>query len=251
MDRWRVAANLATLGNATLGVGAILYTLAGNPLWAMLLIVSGIAFDGLDGIFSRRSLNPGHPLFGRVADSIADAITFGLAPATLIIVHTANHSQWNGWITWAFVVGVAYVALALARLVYFTARGFQRNDFLGVPTPQSALTVVILTLAFDVPAFLGILPSAFLLGAAAVGALMIVPVPVPKIRQHSRLRPAMIVTGVAIAIALVPLQFRPAFDSPLYYAAAAAAAVAAGGVLSYYLWGPSVASVTPAPPSHA
>ena len=93
-DRWRVAANLATLANALLGVGAILYVLGGNKLWAMLLIACALGFDGLDGMFSRRSPNPAG-LFGRVADSIADGITFGLAPAFLIAVHTSNVGTWQ------------------------------------------------------------------------------------------------------------------------------------------------------------
>src|SRR5579862_5652503 len=115
MDRFRTAANLATAANGVLGVGAILYLLAGNPLWAMLLIASGIAFDGLDGLLSRRSPR-GPGTFGRVADSVADAITFGLAPALLVAYHSDHASIWAGWSTAALVVGAAVAVLAIARL---------------------------------------------------------------------------------------------------------------------------------------
>ena len=107
-DRWRVGANLATLANGLLGVGAVLYTLAGNKVWALLLIAMAIGFDGLDGILSRRSLRP-PSRFGRVADSVADATTFGLAPAVLLAVHTSNGA------TWAPFAG-ATTAVAIARL---------------------------------------------------------------------------------------------------------------------------------------
>ncbi|NNN16757.1 MAG: hypothetical protein HKL79_00090, partial [Thermoplasmata archaeon] len=77
-DRWRAAANAATLGNLLLGIGAIAYVVLGNPVFAMLLIALGVAFDGMDGLLARRSLTLGGR-FGRIADSVADAVTFGLA----------------------------------------------------------------------------------------------------------------------------------------------------------------------------
>ncbi len=236
-DRWRVAANLATLANALLGIGAILYVLGGNPVWAMLLIAAAIAFDGLDGIFSRRS--PGPPrAFGRYADSVADAITFGLAPAFLIAVHTANTSAWQPWATWTTVAAAGYLAAAIARLVYFTARGFERPYFLGVPTPQSALALIVALLFHDTPAFQTVQPVAVLIGVTALAVLMVAPIPYPKIRRGARLRIPMAVTGVAAVLALLPLQFRPAMGTPLYLLALAAAYVLLVGVAIYYVVGP-------------
>ena len=236
-DRWRTAANLATTANAALGVGAILYTLAGNPLWAMLLIACGIGFDGLDGLLSRRSRAP-PSVFGRVADSVADAITFGLAPAVLIAVHTSDRAIWAPFLGIALVVAAAYAAATVARLIYFTARAYERRDFLGVPTPESALAVVVALLFHDVPGFQTVQPIGVLIGASALAVLMVVPIPYPKIRRGSPLRIPMIVTAVAAALALVPLQFRPAAGSPLFDLAYAAAAVMFAGVALYYVAGP-------------
>ena len=250
MDRWRTYANLATLANGLVGLGAILYTLAGNKLWAMLLIVCGLGFDGLDGIFARRGpvqLGP----FGRLADSLADAISFGLAPALLIAVHTDHASQWQAWTTAAWLTGSLFAAFAIARLTYFTIRGYQRPYFLGAPTPQSALAIVVLVLFGDLPAFWGTDPPLVLIGAALVAVVMILPLSFPKIRRGARLRAAMAVTGGALVVALVPLQLRPAVDSPLYLLALGASLVSAVGVASYYLWGPQTvvrppSEVTPA-----
>jgi phosphatidylserine synthase len=245
-DRWRIAANLATLANATVGVGAIVYTVAGNRLWGLLLIVCGIAFDGMDGLFSRRSAAAGSG-FGRVADSIADAITFGLAPATIVLVHTNDTSLWNQFMVEAWIVASLYFALAVARLSYFTVRGYHRPDFLGAPTPQSALAMVIVVLAFDLPGFLGTVPLAFFGLIGAVAILMVVPIPFPKIRRGNPLRPATIATGIALVVALVPLQFRPAAGSFVYDLTAVATAIAAAGIVLYYVWGPlTVASTPPA-----
>ncbi|MGI0071126.1 MAG: CDP-alcohol phosphatidyltransferase family protein [Thermoplasmata archaeon] len=236
-DRWRVGANLATLANALLGIGAILYVLAGNKLWAMLLVAAAIGFDGLDGILSRRSRLPPSS-FGRYADSIADGITFGLAPGFLIAVHTSDAATWAPWAGAAVVLAGAYFAAALARLVYFTARGFQRSYFLGVPTPQAALALIVALLFHDTPAFQSVQPLAVLIGTVVIAVMMVVPVPYPKIRREAILRWPMTVTAVATGLALLILQFHPAIGSPFFLLALGASYSLLVGVASYYLLGP-------------
>ena len=236
-DRWRVLANLATLANATLGVGAILYVLAGNKLWAMLLVACAIGFDGWDGVLSRRSTVPPSP-FGRVADSVADAVSFGVAPAFLIAVHTSDTATWQPWEPLAIALAVVYLAAAIARLTYFTARAYQRPYFLGAPTPQSALALIVALLFHDTPAFQTVQPIGVLVAVSALATLMVVPVPFPKIRRGAVLRLPMVVTAVAAALALVPLQFQLARGSALYEFAYGASVVLLIGVASYYLLGP-------------
>jgi len=236
-DRWRVFANLATLANGLLGVGAVLYVLAGNKLWAMLLIACAIGFDGLDGMFSRRSASPSGS-FGRVSDSVADAVTFGVAPAFLVAVHTGDLGLWAPWSSVALLLAAVYLAAAVARLTYFTARSFEYSHFLGVPTPQSALALIAVVLFHYTPAFQGVAPLGVFVGVAIVAVMMVVPVPYPKLRRGSPLRLPMAATAVAAALVLVPLQFRPPVGSPLYDLAYAAAVAFLVGVASYYLVGP-------------
>ena len=245
-DRWRVGANLATLANALLGVGAILYVLAGNKLWAMFLITAAIGFDGLDGLLSRRSRLPPSP-FGRYADSVADGVTFGLAPAFLIAVHTSNTGLWSPWEPLALGLAAVYFAAAIGRLVYFTARGFSHGYFLGVPTPQAALALTVALLFHDTPAFQTVQPVAVLIGTAIIAVMMVVPVPYPKIRAGSILRAPMAVTGVAAAIALVLLQFHPGSGSVVYLLALGAAYSMLVGVAAYDLRGPFTVDRRPHP----
>jgi CDP-diacylglycerol--serine O-phosphatidyltransferase len=239
-DRWRAGANLATLANAVLGVGAVLYVLAGNKLWAMLLIACAIGFDGLDGILSRRSPAPASR-FGRVADSVADAVSFGIAPAFLIAVH-GDAATWQSWEPLAVALAAVYLAAAVARLTYFTTRAFDRGEFLGVPTPQSALALVVLVLFLDTPGFWTVQPLAELVGVAVLSAMMVVPVRYPKVHRGSPLRGAMAATAVFAALALVPLQFHFATGSPLYEFADGASVAFLIGVASYYLLGPLTVS---------
>lgn len=243
-DRWRIGANLATLGNGLLGVGAILYTLAGNKLWAMLLVAIAIGFDGLDGILSRRSRLPPSG-FGRYADSIADATTFGVAPAVMIAVHTSDVGAWQPYLSLAAALAVAYGAAAFARLIYFTARGHLHPYFIGVPTPQSALAVIVALLFHDTPALRGVAPVGVLAGAAVIAVLMVVPVRFPKIRRGSALRLPAAATAALAAVSLVLLQFRPAPGSLPYLLAEGAAFGFLVGVASYYLLGPFTVPRTP------
>jgi phosphatidylserine synthase len=233
----RVAANLATLANGLLGAGAILYTLAGNKLWAMLLIGCGIGFDGLDGLLSRRAGGPPSST-GRILDSVADAITFGLAPGFLIAVHTEHASLWAPWGTYALLVGAFVIALAWGRLVYFTWRGWARPHFVGASTPQNALALIVLILFFDAPGFFGTNPPIVLVAAALLAVLMVSPIPYPKLRRGVPIRWAMVGTAVALGVCLVPLQFRPAMGTPFYILGEVAAIAAAVGLAGYYILGP-------------
>jgi CDP-diacylglycerol--serine O-phosphatidyltransferase len=237
MDRYRLAANLATLANGLVGVGAVAYILAGNPLWAMLLIASGVVFDGMDGLLSRRSPQSSGA-FGRTADSISDAITFGAAPALLIAFHTDHGTIWGPWADWTRGIGLMVGGLAVARLIYFTLRGFHYPYFVGAPTPQTALAVIVAALFFDVPAFLGVQPAPFLFVSGALALLMVAPIPFPKIRRGSVLRPVATVTACALAIALFVFQFRPSGGSLAFYVAVGATFVATVGTAAYYLAGP-------------
>jgi phosphatidylserine synthase len=239
-DRWRVGANLATLANGLLGVGAILYTLAGNKLWAMLLIACAIGFDGLDGILSRRS--PAPPArFGRVADSVADGTTFGLAPAFLIAVHTSNAATWAPWEALTLALAAAYFAAAAARLAYFTTKAHDLPYFRGVPTPESALALIVALLFHDTPAFQSVQPIGLLTGVAILAVMMVVPVPYPKVRRGSPFRFVAIATGVLAGLALVPLPFRPLPGSALFGIAEIASLGLLVGVACYYLLGPFLA----------
>jgi archaetidylserine synthase len=236
-DRWRIGANLATLANAVLGVAAILYVVAGNKLWAMLLIATAIGFDGLDGLLSRRSQAPPSG-FGRVADSTADAITFGLAPAALLAVHTSNVSSWAPYSAWTAAVAAGYFAAAVARLVAFTRRSPPLPHFLGVPTPQAALAIVVVLLFHDTPGYAGVQPVGVLIGATVVAILMVAPIPYPKIRRGSTLRLPSAATAAFAAVALVPLQFHPAGGTAIATVAELGAFGFLVGVAVYYVLGP-------------
>ncbi|HEV2317437.1 MAG TPA: CDP-alcohol phosphatidyltransferase family protein [Thermoplasmata archaeon] len=234
---YQAGANAATLANAVLGVGAIGYTLAGNKLFALLLVVGAIGFDGLDGLLHRRGGGP-PTLTGRILDSSADAISFGIAPGFLLAVHTYAAQSFGPYATVALLVGIEVAVLALVRLVYFTLRSYARPYFLGASTPQTTLALVALVLLFDQPGFLGSEPILLLGVAALLAPLMVAPIPFPKIRRGASLRWLMTATSVALALALVPAQFVPARGSAIFLVSEAATWAATFGVAVYYILGP-------------
>jgi CDP-diacylglycerol---serine O-phosphatidyltransferase len=153
--------SLFTIGTLICGYVAILSTLKGAELLAAGAVVTGapaafdtaarligwaIVFDGLDGRVARLTNSASN--FGREFDSLADVITFGVAPAFLAYswgvqaVHQAySHNlvyylEKVGW-----VVGFAFVICGAARLARFNIdRGApsDRKYFVGLPIPAGA-----------------------------------------------------------------------------------------------------------------
>ncbi|MEE3207552.1 MAG: CDP-alcohol phosphatidyltransferase family protein [Candidatus Thermoplasmatota archaeon] len=152
--------DLATLGNAGCGLLAITYFLDGTRsaiLIGMLLLVVGAFLDSIDGMLVRR-YGSSHR-FGPLLDSMADMVSFCLAPMALI--YTLCHNLSRGpafslsgdWdvpnmlaLTGALLVGLLGV-LRLARFTY--EREEQLRHFSGMPTPAMMVLVLIVCLRFS------------------------------------------------------------------------------------------------------
>jgi CDP-diacylglycerol--serine O-phosphatidyltransferase len=148
--------NLMTAGNLFCGFGAILRILEGVLLQfsgqsatakfhdAVWFILGAFIFDMLDGRLARLG---GHESpFGREFDSLADIVSFGLAPALLIYKIVLQESPRFGWLV-AFVY-LACGALRLARFNCIAAAGGPSADkeFKGFPIPAAAGLIASLTL---------------------------------------------------------------------------------------------------------
>lgn len=154
-----VLPSLFTIGTLICGYVAILSTLKGAELvaagaggassafdQAARLIGWAIVFDGLDGRIARLTNSVSN--FGREFDSLADVITFGVAPAFLAYAwgvqgvrpfyphNLVYYIEKIGW-----VVGFAFVICGAARLARFNIdRGASsdRRYFVGLPIPAGA-----------------------------------------------------------------------------------------------------------------
>ncbi|MGA1821000.1 MAG: CDP-alcohol phosphatidyltransferase family protein [Thermoplasmatota archaeon] len=141
-------ADMITLGNFLCGIMAIMYSIDKGDGFriAMLLILLGIILDGLDGPAARR-WGSSHR-FGKWLDSIADSMTFCIAPAFLIYNmfyiqgDTAFESVQN-FVT--IVASLSVIILGILRLARFSLTGFRWKDFVGLPTPAMAMIVISFT----------------------------------------------------------------------------------------------------------
>ena len=135
-------ANLITTLNFASGVIAIVLVAIDprNPiyiLWSSKLILLAIIFDFSDGIPARLAKkNPG--FFGVVVDSVADTVSFGLAPAVMLILslpYTNPESTAHFALAIASaVVGTYFAFCTIFRLVRFT-KSPSKKWFKGVPAP--------------------------------------------------------------------------------------------------------------------
>ncbi len=126
-----------TMGNAVCGFLALLSAYEGDVTTACWLVILAGFLDGLDGKVAR--LSGTTSTFGIELDSLADFLSFGVAPA--FIVYTLKlHSMGK----WGWVIGVVYIMASGYRLARFNmlADTEEKKEFMGLPVPGAALTLV-------------------------------------------------------------------------------------------------------------
>ena len=145
-------ADFFTLGNAACGVLAVFAVMAyvevhdvRRLLVAAALIPLALALDVLDGRVAR--MRHAHSALGRELDSLADVISFGVAPAAI-----AYGAGMKGF--WDVVILIYFVCCGVSRLARFNvtaetlATGSDKvRYFEGTPIPTSLILVVIVAVA--------------------------------------------------------------------------------------------------------
>ncbi len=126
--------NMLTVGNLLSGSLAIVFTLhSGRPEVAMWLIVLAAVFDFFDGMVARL-LGVSSPI-GKDLDSLADVVSFGLAPAVLAF-HALDGLEAGNYLAYGVFIIPAFAALRLAK---FNNDTRQTTSFRGLPVPSNAL----------------------------------------------------------------------------------------------------------------
>lgn len=146
--RWGIylIPSLFTVGNMLCGFAAVLHSIHGRlTLAAWLLILAGI-LDGLDGRIAR--LAHASSEFGKEYDSLADVISFGLAPAILVYL-------WGLWILgrWGSAVAFLFLVAGSVRLARFNVKAAHgdRGYFTGLPIPAGAGALAVMVLVVPEP----------------------------------------------------------------------------------------------------
>ena len=155
-NRWlKAVPNSLTLCNSLCGFAAIINTLRvcdpAQPFSGVscpsilatsaILILFAMVFDALDG-FAARILNAAS-MHGIQMDSLADMVTFGVAPATLVVIMTRSLPGYDGrffYIVWA--LAAVYLGGAALRLATYNVHAMvekkSSDKFSGLPSPGAA-----------------------------------------------------------------------------------------------------------------
>ena len=127
----RIIPNSLTCANLLCGSAAVFMATQEQYLWAFALILAGGLFDFFDGA-SARWLKVPSPL-GVQLDSLADDITFGLAPAMVLFCYLKPLIGW-----WA-LIALLIAAFSALRLAKFNIDERQTTSFIGLATPPNAI----------------------------------------------------------------------------------------------------------------
>ncbi|RRJ28886.1 protein sorting system archaetidylserine synthase [Halocatena pleomorpha] len=184
----------------------------GVGLTARLILLGAIA-DGLDGVLARRGSGSA---VGALMDSIADVVSFGVAPA--VFVFGVAWMEWNGTgagpvLTLRFVgvavITTAFVVSSILRTAVYTVADTADSFRGGVPNTLAATILAVAYLAgFDSTVLL-------LAMMGVLSYLMLVRTPYPGLRARDALSAGTVQATVVIA----PAGLRPWFARVLLLAA--------------------------------
>ncbi len=136
--------SLLTLTSIFFSFYSMIESINHDFLWAGALILAAGFFDGIDGKVAR--LTKTTTRFGLELDSLADVISFGVAPALLMYTWALASYNRIGWVS-AFV----FVACGALRLARFNVQSgnIDPKRFNGLPIPAAAAMVATTVLFFD------------------------------------------------------------------------------------------------------
>ena len=131
MNYKRIIPDALTCSNLICGSISVFLATQGAFIWAFIFILAGAVFDFFDGL-SARWLKVPSPI-GIQLDSLADDITFGLAPAMMLFCWLKPILGW-----WA-ILALLMAAFSAIRLAKFNVDERQHDSFIGLATPANAL----------------------------------------------------------------------------------------------------------------
>ncbi len=164
-NRWlKYVPNTLTLCNSLCGFAAILWTLRAYEkeiffhqdalnVFAVsaYVICFAMVFDALDG-FAARIFNAAS-MHGLQMDSLADMVTFGVAPATLVAIMTHSLRDWElktAQEIMVYILSSIYLGCAALRLATYNVHAMlekkSSEKFSGLPSPGAAIAICVTVL---------------------------------------------------------------------------------------------------------
>lgn len=221
-------ANLLTAGNIFCGLMSILMVMSGHPRLAAWLIVFAAVLDAFDGKAAR--FFGGGSAFGIQFDSMADMLSFGVAPAVLVYGVAFADLEVPG-----LIVTFVLVVLAAVRLARFnvTADG-KVHDFVGLSSPLHACLIASFV-AMSYARWGEIADSNVLAGLVLLTSLLMVSrFPLPGLPRFTLREPGYnLVKTLSLLAALIFVIFKPALNLFPALTAIVTIAFITGGVRAF------------------
>ena len=192
-----------TMGNVVCGFLSLLSSFEHNVTAACWFVVLAAFLDALDGKVAR--LSGSSSRFGVELDSLADLLSFGVAPA--MIVYSIKLSALGKW---GWIISIVYIMAASYRLARYNllADSEEKKDFVGLPVPAAALALVSFVI-FCYDAFGELEYSEYLVSMIVLFAfLMVSQVQYESLPDRFDNRPARIRLAIMI-VAAIAVLFRP------------------------------------------
>jgi len=195
--------HVVTTAGLFFGFYAIVQAFAGQPDRAALGIILAGVCDALDGRLARFARATSR--FGAEYDSIADTVSFGVAPAMLAF--SAGNLQVLGRTGW--VMAFLFTACAALRLARFNvAPSRYRGRFEGMPSPAAAGMVAstqwFASFLRDYGVVVSVPESSIAGGVAILGLLMVTSIPYRSFKEvdlrHSYGTLVMVVFAIALVV---------------------------------------------------
>jgi CDP-diacylglycerol---serine O-phosphatidyltransferase len=137
--------NLITLLNLAAGFVSIIFILKGEMLIAVWILLGAMIFDFSDGMAAR--LLNSYSELGKQLDSLADMVSFGVAPGLIMYLLIANAPETKFMHDWIAYAAILIPVMSGLRLGIFNIDSKQSDNFLGLPTPANAFFIFSLVLA--------------------------------------------------------------------------------------------------------
>ncbi len=226
--------SLFTVGNMALGFFALIKTLNHQFSAAATAIIVAHALDVLDGRIAR--LTKSDSKFGVELDSLADWISFGIAPAFMMYELVLKQNR-----LWGFPISLLFVVCGALRLARFNIKAHmgaaKTAHFVGLPIPAAGGMLAIFALLYDilevgrpvrtlkvvmnqVPAFYEFVPAIMFL----LSLLMVSEVRYSSFKQVNLLRPRTMRALVLTLMVLLMIYVYPQNTIFIFY-------------VSYIIWG--------------
>lgn len=189
------------------------------------LIFLAMVFDGLDGYVARLSRTATD--FGAQLDSLCDVVTFGIAPAFLLVKMCPHFAYLHREAIW--VIAASYAVCAALRLARFNVESSDEDEhlhFTGLPSPAAAAAIagfgiMFFTLRSEEPPLVYadqiyvVLQNVLPFFAVLVGLLMVSRVPYPHVVNQVFRGQRSFAHVVAVVFALVAVMVIRGYSVPL------------------------------------